>query len=156
MDINVTLFIQVVVFVVMILLVNRYLWRPVSRLLEQRRERISSELAAAEKGRQDLELAEKNADDALAEAKNRSAEIIAQAERRGDDIIEESKAQARDEGQRLIESANAEIEQQSNRAREQLRKEVVAIAMEGVGKILKREIDSRAHDDILQEMVARL
>lgn len=156
MDINVTLIIQVFAFVVMILLVNKYLWGPISSLLEQRRQRIASELAAAEKGKRELELAEKNADEALAEARTRSAEIIAQAERRADDLIEESKAQARSEGERLIEAANAEIQQQFVRTREQLRKEVVDIAVDGVRKILKREIDTEAHEDILQEMITRL
>lgn len=156
MNIDVTLFIQVFAFVVMILLVNKYLWGPISGLLEQRRQRIASELAAAEKGKRELELAEKHADEAMAEARTRSAEIIAQAERRADDLIEESKAQARSEGERLIEAANAEIQQQFIRTREQLRKEVVDIAVDGVRKILKREIDPKAHEDILQEMIARL
>lgn len=156
MSINATLIIQVFAFVVMIVLVNKYLWTPISGLLEQRRQRIASELAAAEKGKRDLELAEKNADEALAEARSRSAEIIAHAERRADDIIEESKVEARSEGERLIEAANAQIEQQFIRTREQLRKEVVEITVEGVRKILKREIDTKAHEDILQEMIARL
>lgn len=156
MDINATLIIQVFAFVVMIILVNKYLWTPISGLLEQRRQRIAADLAAAEKGKRELELAEKNAEEAVAEARTRSAEIIAQAGRRAEDLIEESKAQARSEGERLIEAANAEIQQQFIRTREQLRKEVVDIAVDGVRKILKREIDSKAHEDILQEIITRL
>jgi len=155
-NINVTLIIQIIAFVVMIWLVNKYLWRPISGLLEQRQKRIADGLAAAEKGKHERELAEKHAKEALAEAKSRSAEIIALAERRAGEIIEESKDQARSEGQRLIEAANAEIEQEFIRAREQLRKEVAGIAVDGARKILQREIDAKAHDDILQDMVARL
>ncbi|HKJ22259.1 MAG TPA: F0F1 ATP synthase subunit B [Gammaproteobacteria bacterium] len=156
MNINVTLIIQIISFVVMIWLVNKYLWRPISALLEQRQQRIADGLAAAEKGKHERELAEKHAKETLSDAKSRSAEIIAQAERRAGEIVEESKAQARSEGERLVEAANAEIEQEFIRAREQLRKEVADIAVEGARKILQREIDAKAHDDILQDMVARL
>jgi F-type H+-transporting ATPase subunit b len=155
-NINVTLIAQVVAFVVMIWLVNKYLWRPVSALLEQRQKRIADGLAAAEKGKHERELAEQHAKEVLHEAKNRAAEIINQAERRAGEIVEESKGHARTEGQRLIDAANAEIEQETIRAREQLRKEVADIAVAGASKILQREVDAKAHGDLLKDMVARL
>lgn len=156
MNINVTLIAQVIAFVVMIWLVNKYLWRPVSALLEQRQKRIADGLAAAEKGKHERELAERHAKEVMLDAKTRAAEIINQAERRAGEIVEESKDQARSEGQRLIDAANAEIEQESIRAREQLRKEVADIAVAGAQKILQREVDAKAHADLLNDMVARL
>lgn len=156
MNINVTLIAQVIAFVVMIWLVNKYLWRPVSALLEQRQKRIADGLAAAEKGKHERELAERHAKEVMLDAKTRAAEIINQAERRAGEIVEESKDQARSEGQRLIDAANAEIEQESIRAREQLRKEVADIAVAGAQKILQREVDAKVHADLLNDMVARL
>lgn len=156
MNINVTLIAQVVAFVVMIWLVNKYLWKPISSLLEQRQQRIADGLAAAEKGKHERELAEEHAKEVLHDAKSRASEIINQAERRAGEIVEEAKSDARAEGQRLIEAANAEIEQEFIRAREQLRKEVAEIAIDGAQKILKREIDAQAHGDLLKEMTARL
>ena len=156
MNINVTLIAQIIAFIVMIWLVNKYLWRPVSALLEQRQKRIADGLAAAEKGKHERELAEQHAKEVLLEAKTRAAEIITQAERRAGEIVEESKGQARTEGQRLIDAANAEIDQELVRAREQLRKEVAGIAVAGAQKILQREVDANAHADLLNEMVAKL
>lgn len=156
MNINVTLIAQVVAFVVMIWLVNKYLWKPISSLLEQRQQRIADGLAAAEKGKHERELAEEHAKEVLHDAKSRASEIINQAERRAGEIVEEAKSDARAEGERLIEAANAEIEQEFIRAREQLRKEVAEIAIDGAQKILKREIDAQAHGDLLKEMTARL
>jgi F-type H+-transporting ATPase subunit b len=155
-NINVTLIAQVIAFAVMIWLVNKYLWRPVSALLELRQKRIADGLAAAEKGHHERELAEKHAKEVLHETKSRAAEIIAQAERRAGEIVDEAKSHAQVEAQRLIDAANTEIEQASVRAREQLRKEVADIAVAGARKILQREIDASAHGDILKEMTARL
>ena len=156
MNINVTLIAQIIAFILMIWLVNKYLWRPVSALLAQRQKRIADGLAAAEKGKHERELAEQHAKEVMHEAKNRAAEIINQAERRAGEIVEESKDQARSEGQRLIEAANAEIEQEFVRAREQLRKEVADIAVAGAQRILQREVNAEVHADMLNEMVARL
>lgn len=156
MNINVTLIAQVVAFVVMIWAVNKYLWRPISGLLEQRQKRIADGLAAAEKGRHERELAEKHAKDVLAEAKNRAVDIIAQAERRAGDIVAASQETARAEGRRLIDAANTEIAQETVRAREQLRQEVAGLAVDGARRILQREIDARTHAAMLDELASRL
>lgn len=156
MNINVSLFAQIAAFALMIWLVNRFLWGPFSRLLEERQTRIADGLAAAEKGSRDLELAEKRAIEVIQEARNQAAEIIAQSERRASEILEEAKADARVQGERLVEAARAEIEQESNRAREQLRGQVAALAVAGAGKIIRREIDRTAHDELLRDLASQI
>lgn len=156
MNITVTLFAQVLAFVLLIWFVNRYLWGPLSGLMAERQKRIADGLAAADKGKHELELAEKRAKEILLESKGQAAEILAQAEKRAAEIVEEAKGDARAEGERLLNAARAEIEQEANRAREQLRGQVVVLATAGAGKILRREIDPQAHADLMKDLVAQL
>jgi len=124
--------------------------------LEERKKTIADGLAAAEKGKHDGELAKKRVLDTLKEAKEKAQEIINLAEKRASEIVEESKDTARVEGERIITAANAELEQEINRAREHLRGQVVSIAVAGAGKVLKREIDEKANEDLLKDLVAQL
>lgn len=156
MNITVTLFAQIAAFILLIWFVNKVLWGPLNGMLADRQKRISDGLAAAEKGKHELELSEKRAREALQEAKGRAAEIIAQAEKRAGEIVEEAKNEARSEGERLVSAARAEIDQEVNRAREQLRQQVAGVAAAGAGKILQREIDASKHDDLLKDLVAQI
>ncbi|MBI5450236.1 MAG: F0F1 ATP synthase subunit B [Gammaproteobacteria bacterium] len=156
MNITVTLFAQMAAFIMLIIFVNKLLWGPMNAMLAERQKRISDGLAAAEKGKHELELSEKRAKEALVEAKNRASEIIAQAEKRASEIIDGAKTEARAEGGRLVAAAKAEIDQEVNRAKEQLRKQVAGIAAAGAGKILGREIDANKHDDLLKDLVAQI
>lgn len=156
MNINVTLFAQVLAFVLMIWFVNRVLWGPLTGLLAERQRRIADGLAAAEKGRHDLELSERRALELVQEAHARAAELLAQSEKRASEIVEEAKAEARVQGERLITAAQAEIERESNRAREQLRAQVSSLAAAGASKIIKREIDRKAHEDLLKDLVSQI
>lgn len=156
MNINVTLFAQIIAFVLMIWFVNKVLWGPFIRLLSERQKRIADGLAAADKGKHDLELAEKRALEIMQEARTQAAELLAQSERRANEIIEEAKADARAQGERLIEAAKAEIERETNRAREQLRVQVAVLAAAGASKIIKREIDRKAHDELLQDLASQI
>jgi len=156
MNINVTLFAQILAFVLMIWFVNRVLWGPLTGLLAERQKRIADGLAAAEKGKHDLELSEKRARELVQEARAQAAELLAQSEKRAGEIIEEAKAEARAQGERLITAAQAEIERESNRAREQLRSQVSTLAAAGASKIIKREIDRRAHEDLLKDLVSQI
>lgn len=156
MNINVTLFAQIIAFVLMIWFVNKVLWGPFTRLLTERQKRIADGLAAAEKGKHDLDLAEKRVLEVMQEARSQAAELIAQSERRASEIVEEAKADARTQGERLIEAAKAEIERESNRAREQLRAQVATLAAAGASKIIRREIDRKAHDDLLQDLASQI
>jgi len=155
-NITATLIGQILAFVLLIWFVNRVLWGPMSRMMEDRQKRIADGLAAGEKGKHELEQAEKRAKEVLHEAKEKASEIIAQAEKRASEIVEEAKDDARTESARLITAANSEIEQETNRARETLRAQVSTLAVAGAGKILKKEIDAKAHESLLNDVVAQL
>ncbi len=156
MNISVTLFAQIIAFVLLIWFVNRVLWGPASKMLEDRQKRISDGLAAGEKGKHELELAEKRAKEILQEAKGRAGEIIAQAEKRGNEMVEEAKDGARAEAERITSAASAEIEREVNRAKEGLRAQVAGVAIAGASKILKREVDAKAHDDLVKDLVSQI
>ena len=156
MNINLTLIGQSITFVFFVMFVMKFVWPPLVAALEERKAKIADGLAAAEKGKHDGELAKQKVIDTLKEAKEKAQEIINQAEKRASEIVEESKDNARVEGERILAAANAEIEQEVNRAREQLRGQVVTLAVAGAGKVLKREIDEKANDDLLQDLVGQL
>jgi len=156
MNITVTLFGQIAAFILLIWFVNKVLWGPLNNLLGERQKKIADGLAAAEKGRHELELSEKRAKESLHEARTQAAEMLAQTEKRASEIVEEAKNNARNEGDRIIAAAHAEIEQEVNRAKEQLRGQVAAIAVSGASKILKREIDANAHNDLLKDLAAQI
>lgn len=156
MNINVSLFGQIAAFVLLIWFVNKVLWGPLNKLLAERQKRIADGLSAADKGKHELELSEKRAKDLIHEARAQAAEILAQSENRAGEIVEEAKADARTEAERLITGARAEIAQEVNRAKEQLRAQVSTLAAAGAGKIIKREIDRKAHDDLLKDLVSQI
>ncbi len=156
MNITVSLFGQIVAFILLIWFVNKVLWHPLSTMMEDRRKRIAEGLAAGERGRHEQELAEKRAQQVIHEAKEQANEIILQAQRRGNEIVDESKDSARVEGERILISAQAEIEQEANRVKDELRSQVGTIAMAGAAKILDREIDKKAHTDLLKELVSQI
>jgi F-type H+-transporting ATPase subunit b len=156
MNITVTLFAQMAAFILLIWFVNKVLWGPLSAMMAARQKRIADGLAEAERGKHEMELAAKRAAEVLREAKDKAAEIVAQSEKRGSEIVEEAKGQARVEHDRIVAAAHAEVEQEVFRAKEQLRVEVSAIALAGAAKILGREIDGKAHNDLLEKLVAEI
>lgn len=156
MNITVTLIGQMVAFILLIWFVNKVLWGPMSQMLDARQKKIADGLAAADKGKHELELAEKRATDVLKDAKVQAADIIAQAQKRAGEIVEESKGTARTEGDRLVTAAKAEIDREINQAREQLRGQVSIIALQGTEKILKREVDAKTHDALLNDLAAQI
>ena len=149
MYLNATLLAQVTVFIILALFTMKFVWPPVVKALDERAAKISEGLAAAERGRQSLDLAAKHSAETMREGKEKVAELIAQAERRAEQIIEEAKAQARVEAEKVVASAHVEIEQDSARIREALRERVAELAVAGAEKILRREVDAKAHADIL-------
>ena len=156
MNINLTLIGQTISFIFFVWFCMKFIWPPIVNALEERKKQIADGLAAAERGQHEQKLAEQRASEKLREAKEKAQEIIAQAERRASEIVEESKGQARTEGERLLEAARAEIDQEFNRAREALRAQVVSLAVSGAGKVLEREIDAKAHDNLLNELAGNL
>ena len=156
MNINLTLIGQSITFIFFVMFVMKFVWPPLVAALEERKATIADGLAAAEKGKHDGELAKQKVLDTLKDAKAQAQDIINLAEKRASEIVEESKETARAEGDRIIAAANAELEQEVNRAREQLRGQVVSLAVSGASKVLKREIDEKANEDLLKDLVAQL
>lgn len=156
MNINATMLGQAITFAILIWFTMKFVWPPLLKAMEDRAKTIADGLAAAERGKHDLELAEKRASEILHGAKEKAAEIIAAGEKRATEIIEEAKVNARAEGDRILAGAKAEIDQEVFRAKEQLRTQVSAVALAGAGKILGREIDAKAHNDLLDKLVAEI
>jgi F-type H+-transporting ATPase subunit b len=149
MDINLTLFMQAAAFAVFIWFTARFVWPPLMRAIETRQKQIADGLAAGEQGRQSLASTEKRIGELMVEAKSRSSEIIAQGEKLKTETIEAAKAQAKVEADRILAGAKAEIEQEILRAKEALRNQVADLAVAGAAKILRREVDAKAHADLL-------
>jgi F-type H+-transporting ATPase subunit b len=154
--INLTLFGQMLTFLVFVWFTKKFVWPPVMQALEERRARIAEGLAAAERGQKALEAADAQVAERLREARQQAALIIEQAERRGAELVEEAKANAEATGERMLAQARAEIEQETNRARETLRGEVAAIALSGAKQLLEKEIDATAHRDLLDRLAGQL
>ncbi len=156
MNINLTLIGQSITFAVFVWFCMKFVWPPIMAALDERRKKIADALAAAERGVHEQELAEKRAAEVIHEAKQQAQEIIGQSQKRGSEIVDEAKTTARDEGERLLIAARAEIEQEVNRAREELRGQVATLAIAGAGKVLKREVDVAANEDLLKDLVSQL
>jgi F-type H+-transporting ATPase subunit b len=156
MSFNLTLIAQALTFALFILFTVKVVWPYMLRAIETRQKQIADGLAAAEQGKKSLEVSSKQADQAIQEARARAAEIIVQAEKRGTQVVEEAKAVAIAEGDREKAAAKADIQQEAARAREQLREQVAALAVAGAEKILRREVDARAHADLLDGIKKQL
>jgi F-type H+-transporting ATPase subunit b len=156
MDINFTLIAQGIAFAVLIWFTVKFVWPPLLKAIETRQKEIADGLAAAQEGRSALEVAAKKSETTLNEAKQKASEIIGQAEKRAAQIIDEAKANAKVEGDRIIAGAKAEIDQEVNRAKEGLRAQVSTLAVAGAEKILRKEIDAKAHSDMLSKLAAEL
>jgi len=156
MNINATLIGQSIVFFIFVWFVMKYIWPPLTAALEERKKTIADGLAAAERGKHEQEEAEKAASMHIREAKGQAADILAQAQKRAGEIVDEAKQDAREEAERIKTAATAEIDQEVNRAKEHLRQQVASIAIAGAEKVLKREIDEKAHSDIVDELIAQI
>lgn len=156
MNINATLLGQAVAFTLFVIFCMKYVWPPIVKALQSRQKQIADGLEAASRAEKDLELARRRSADTMREAKDHAADLIAQANKRAASIIDEAKEQANLERTRILDSAKSEIEQETNRAREHLRDTVAALAVDGAGRILQREIDKSAHADLLDELARQL
>ena len=156
MSFTLTIVAQAVAFLLFIAFTIKFVWPPLLRAIEARQKQIADGLAAAEQGKKSLEVSGKQAEQAIQEARARSAEIITQAEKRDAQMIEEAKTAARAEGDREKAAAKADIQQEVSRAREQLREQVAALAVAGAAKILHREVDAKAHAELLDGIKKQL
>ncbi|MDB5798816.1 MAG: synthase subunit [Paucimonas sp.] len=156
MNLNATLFAQFVVFFILAWFTMKFVWPPLMKALDERAQKITEGLAAADRGKAEMAAAEKRAHAELSSARDEGQKRINEAEKRGLLIIEEAKKTASDEAARIIAAARADAEQQVTRAREELRAQVATLAVRGAEQILKREINASAHAELLNQMKAEL
>jgi F-type H+-transporting ATPase subunit b len=156
MNFNLTLFMQAASFLAFIWFCAHFIWPPLMRAIETRQKQIADGLAAGEAGRHELANAEKRMAEMLAEAKGKSAEIVATGERFKSETIEQAKIEAKAEGERILAAAKAEIQQEVARAKEQLRDAVADLAVAGASKILKKDVDTKVHADLLAQLKRQL
>jgi F-type H+-transporting ATPase subunit b len=155
-DINLTLIGQTIAMIVFVWFCMKFIWPPLLNAIEERQEKIAEGLAAADQGEQRLEEARAQADEIVSEARKQATGILDQAHARANEIVAEGKTDGVKERDRQLAAAKAEIEQETNRAREELRGQVSAVALAGAEKILSREIDAKEHDDILGKLAQEL
>lgn len=156
MDINMTLIGQSIAMIVFVWFCMKFIWPPLLAALEERQQQIEEGLAAADKGKESLVKAVAEADEIVVEARKQATSILDSANARANEIVADGKLDGVKERERQLSAATAEIEQEANRAREELRGQVSAIAIASAEKILNREIDSKAHDDILSKLAQEL
>jgi len=156
MSINATLLAQMIVFAIVVWFTMKFIWPPVIRAMRDRQTRISEGLAAAERGTRELNKATAKAEEMVGKAREQAQEVLTNAQRQADDNLNRAREDARAEGERIVTAAREEIDQAVASAKEELRSEVGALAVVGAERILKREIDAKAHNDIIDDLVAEI
>ena len=156
MDINMTLIGQSVAMIIFVWFCMKFIWPPIMNAIDERQTQIADGLAAAERGQQSLDKAKAQSDDIVDDARKQATTVLDQAHARANEIVAEGKADGVKERERQLAAAVAEVEQEVNRAREELRGQVSAIAVASAEKILQREIDGKTHEDILSKLAAEL
>ena len=156
MNINLTLFGQMIAFAIFVWFCMKFVWPPITKAMQERQKKIAEGLDAAGRAQQDLKLAQEKVTNTLRETKEQATQILEQANKHASAIVEEAKQQARAEGERLVNAARAEIEQEVNRAKDQLRAQVAALAVLGAEKILESQVDAKVHNDLVEKLASQL
>lgn len=156
MSINATLFVQAVVFLLLVLFTMKFVWPPIAKALDERAQKVAAGLAAAEKAKAELSSANQRVEQELAASRNETASRLADAERRAQQIIDEAKGRATEEAAKIVAAARDEAEQQAVRAREALREQVAVLAVKGAEQILRKEVNAGVHADLLQRLKTEL
>jgi F-type H+-transporting ATPase subunit b len=155
-DITVTLIIQMLVFMIFVWVVMKFIWPIILDAMNEREKKIAAGLAAAEQGQKDLSEAKSRADEVIKEARTRALTIESQAQTRANQIIEDARKAASLEGEKALVAAQSQIALESNRARDQLRGQVVSLAVAGAKRVLEKEIDQKTHGELLDQLAAKL
>ncbi|MEM1243527.1 MAG: F0F1 ATP synthase subunit B [Pseudomonadota bacterium] len=153
MELNATLFGQMITFALFIWFTMRFVWPPLVKAMETRKNKIADGLAAAERGKRELELAQHKAADMMRDAKIQAADIVEQANQRANRIVEDAKAQARVEGEKLIKLSKDEIAQERLKAKQELKNQVAIIAIAGAEKILGQQVDKTSNKALVEKMI---
>ena len=156
MNINATLFLQAVVFAILVWFTMKFVWPPITKALDERAQKIADGLAAADKAKSELTLANKRVEEEMAKSRNEAAVRLAEAERRAQAMIEEAKARATEEAAKIVAAAKAEAEQQAVQAREALREQVAVLVVKGAEQILRKEVNASVHADLLGRLKTEL
>ena len=156
MSINATLFVQIVVFAILVWFTMKFVWPPIAAALDERAKKIADGLAAADKAKSELSSANKRVEEELAKSRNETATRLADAERRAQAIIEEAKGKATEEGGKIVAAARVEADQQTVKAREALREQVAVLAVKGAEQILRKEVNAGVHADLLARLKTEL
>jgi F-type H+-transporting ATPase subunit b len=156
MNLNATLIVQMIVFVIVGWVTMKYIWPPLIRAIEERQKKIAAGLAAAERGQQELQASHGEAAVVVSEAREKALKIIDQANRQSNEIIDEARVTAIAEGQRLVGDARGEVQLEQSRARDALRKDVAMLAVAGASRLLEREIDPKAHADLIEKLATEI
>ncbi|MFZ5519986.1 MAG: F0F1 ATP synthase subunit B [Pseudomonadota bacterium] len=156
MNINATLFLQAIVFAILVWFTMRFIWPPITKALDERAAKIADGLAAADKAKAELAAADRRVQAQLAESRDVMTQRLADADKRAQAIVEEAKKRAEDEAAKIIAAAQAEVEQQAFAAREALREQVAALAVKGAEQILRREVNASVHADLLGRLKTEL
>lgn len=152
MNLTSTLIIQSLVLLILGWVTMKFIWPPLIAAIEERQRKIADGLAAADKGERSLAEAQSTAAEIVKEARGQAGKIVDQANRRTNEMIDEAKTTASSEGQRLLGEARQEVALEKGRVRDQLRSEVGALAVAGAARILGREIDAKAHADLIEQL----
>jgi len=155
-SITATFIIQMIVFLILVGFTMKYIWPPIIAALDARAKKIADGLSAADKAKSELAVAHQRVEQQLAEARDDAAKRLADAERLGQQMIEEAKARASEEGAKIVAAAKAEAEQQAMKAREALREQVAGLAVKGAEAILRREVNASVHADLLSRLKTEL
>jgi F-type H+-transporting ATPase subunit b len=155
-NITVTLIVQMLVFMIFVWVVMKFIWPIILGAMNEREKKIAAGLAAAEQGQKDLSEAKSRADEVIKEARTRAVAIESQARAQANQIIEDARKAASLEGEKALASAKGQIELESNRARDALRGQVVSLAVAGAKRVLEKEIDQKAHGELLDQLAAKL
>ena len=156
MNINATLIGQAIVFFVLIWFCVKFIWPPLIKAVEDRQKKIAEGLAAAERGQTELQSAHGEAQSIINAARDQAKKIVDQAHKREVEIVDEARSTALEEGKRIVENSRQDAAQEKNRARDELRKDVASLAVAGASRLLQREIDPKAHADLIEQLAREI
>ena len=156
MNLNATLFAQFVVFIILAIFTAKVVWPPLVKVLDERAKKIQEGLTAADRSKQEMIAVQKHVQTELAKAREEGQKRVQEAETRAQKIADDIKQDAESEAAAIIAQARAQGDLQIKQAREELRAEVASLAVKGAEQILKREIDAKAHADLLNKISAEL
>jgi len=152
MNINLTMIGQLIMFTMFTWFCMKFIWPPIVAAMDERKKRIESGLIAAERGLSEHREAQEKAQEMLEQSKDHAAEIIANAGRQASTMVEEAKDVAVQEAGKIKAHAQVEIEQEATRARNELKDQVSDLVMQGVNSVLAKEVDAKAHQDMLGKL----